>query len=93
MADFEALDWLAANFAGSLRPRSVSNPNARPQRVWTLQRQADLAHVLTGVEPYLKVKATQARLMLAYLQAGSPREKLEAGIRMNGMNKRGVART
>lgn len=79
MAEKEVIDWFAANFGGSMHSREQRDSRIGTQRIHGYKRQwcwtavsADAATLLVAVRPWLKGKAVQADLALAFRATAIP---------------------
>jgi len=67
MTDYEIPCWLYSNFGGCLRPSKSYKAGAKDLWVWNASSQIALRFLLQ-IRPYLKLKAAQADICIAFQQ-------------------------
>lgn len=89
--DQRLTDWLVETFGGYVWHEGKSYmANAKPRHVWEVSaRKAQT--LLREVEPYLKLKQQQARLVLGFYETASPRDLQALRSNLGRLNKKGVA--
>lgn len=61
------LEWLQAEFGGSLRPRKKQKEHHRQAWAWRLGDQK-LVEFCKGIQPYLRIKHRQVALLIEFLE-------------------------
>ena len=66
------LDWFLNTFGGNINNQHIpKNPRWNTAWKWVAASRKDVASFLKAVRPYLKVKASEADVVLSYLQKHS----------------------
>jgi len=74
--DKSILEWLQSKFKGNINNQWLpKNPNHNMAWKWVLCKKSDLLTFLLAIIPYLKLKKSQAQLIINYMKTYPNRRK------------------
>jgi hypothetical protein len=91
--NLKLMHWLIQNFGGVFYPHRRNNAIHKIGYYWRPKGKANNERIMLGVLPYLKIKRTQAILMLEYIRldrAINPEKRAAIYAEMKILNRRGL---